>query len=554
MPVIFHLDYYSIYLKEICYTIRIVTKSVVICGMPASGKSRVGVMLSEKTGMELVDLDKTIELNTGKTIAQIFEEKGEDYFRKLETNALKKALNPRGKIISLGGGTLQNTKNQSLISRFRQDGGLVVYLDVSYEVARERIERKNTRPIFFEKGVEYWKELDKLRSKMFTANCDVRLKTGTTDGAICEADVVADLILEAVRNRVVRVVRENVVQYTITIGHNLTHQIPTKLRGSKKVAVFFTDSVKQHKDKVVDELKLQEFEVFEMQVADAEAGKTPKEYLDCLDFISSRKFTRTDAIIGVGGGAVTDLSGFVAATYMRGIKYINVPTSTLAAVDASTGGKTAINLPAGKNLCGAFYEPAAVYVDVDFFDTLPDREYRQGLAEALKMGLLFDSELEKLLLLIDRTDEQVQEIIERSVFLKAKVVGDDLTDNGVRELLNYGHTFGHAIEKLENFKWNHGQAVSVGLVFAANVAEQLGMLTAQEVNRHLELLNVNGLPTKWDTTASFDQMLNAMRVDKKSKDGDTRLVLLKGLQNPKIVHNPPVDILKNAFDFVTQAR
>ncbi|MDR1861975.1 MAG: 3-dehydroquinate synthase [Candidatus Ancillula sp.] len=529
------------------------TESIAIVGMPASGKSRVGVALADLLNFRLLDLDMAIEEAQGMSISQIFQRHGEEHFRKVETAHLEAALSQKGCVISLGGGVLESRANRSALRKFRVAGGLVVYIETDAELAKSRISKKDTRPIFVQNGLDYWDVLLKRRSKHFIQNADIRIKTSLGGGEFLEAEVVAEKIFAQLNTRRVLVERDNDIKYSITIGRCLIEQIPTRITPDASVAVLYTESVADHKSSVVAELKKRGLRVSECVVADAENGKTVAEYERTLDFLAERGFTRSDFIIAIGGGALTDMAGLVAASFLRGVQFINVPTSTLAAVDASTGGKTGINLRAGKNLCGAFYEPEAVYIDLDFFKTLHAREFNEGLGEALKMGLLFDQELVGLLFDEHTRNAKLEEIVYRCVKLKAEVVSKDLYDSGLREFLNYGHTFAHAVEKLEHFKIRHGEAVALGCIFAAHLAFKLGMLTEDDVKLHYRLVKAVGLPYSWGAGVSFDDVLNAMRLDKKNKSGTRRFVLLDGLQNPRIVEDPELHAMSYAFEMVQRA-
>jgi 3-dehydroquinate synthase len=246
--------------------------------------------------------------------------------------------------------------------------------------------------------------------------------------------------------------------------------------------------------------------------------------------------TRSDLVVGFGGGAVTDLAGFVAATWMRGVRVVHVPTTLLGMVDAAVGGKTGINTGAGKNLVGAFHPPAAVLADTDVLAGLPEAEFRSGLAEIVKCGFIADPVVLDLLEADPTGRRDTAELIERAVQVKADAVGEDLFDTGRREFLNYGHTLAHAIERVEDFGWRHGEAVAVGLVFAAELAGQAGLLTRDEVDRHRRLVAAMGLPTGY--AGNWERLQAVMRVDKKARGASLRFVVLDGLGNPRILADP----------------
>jgi 3-dehydroquinate synthase len=239
----------------------------------------------------------------------------------------------------------------------------------------------------------------------------------------------------------------------------------------------------------------------------------------------------------------------VAATWLRGVDVIHVPTTLLGMVDAAVGGKTGINTTAGKNLVGAFYPPKAVLADLTALETLPKHDYIAGLAEVIKVGFTHDP---KILDLIDNHEEHQRELVERAIAVKAKVVGDDLTEQGEREFLNYGHTLGHAIEKVESYRWRHGAAVSVGLVFAAELGRLAGRLDDATAGRHREILTNVGLPTQY--SGDWQQLHAAMAVDKKSRGSRLRFVVLDGLAKPRMLEDPDPSLLVAAYEEVRKDR
>jgi 3-dehydroquinate synthase len=260
--------------------------------------------------------------------------------------------------------------------------------------------------------------------------------------------------------------------------------------------------------------------------------------------------SRFDVIVGLGGGAVTDLAGFVAATWLRGVPLVQVPTTLLAIVDAAIGGKTAVNIVAGKNLVGAFHPPAGVLADLAALSTLPGRQYVSGLAEVIKAGFIADP---VILDLIESDPAAAavpggpheREHVERAIRMKAGVVTADLREAGQREMLNYGHTFGHAIEQAEGYQIPHGEAVAVGMMFAAAVARLAGRLDPETARRHGEILASVGLPIRY-SGSSWRQLREAMTVDKKTRGTRLRLVILDGLARPSILADPAEELLERA--------
>jgi len=332
--------------------------------------------------------------------------------------------------------------------------------------------------------------------------------------------------------------------YQVLVGRGVIDQLPACVDGAAQVAVLSAAPLRAHADKVSASLRDAGFAVLPIEVPDAEAGKTVEVAARCWDALGGAGFTRTDAVVGVGGGAVTDLAGWVAACWLRGVRVVQVPTSLLGMVDAAVGGKTGVNTAAGKNLVGAFHPPAGVLCDLATLDTLPADDLRAGLAEVVKCGFIADP---AILDLVEAGGElPLRELVERSVRVKANVVGQDLRESGLREILNYGHTLGHAIEKIEGYRWKHGHAVSVGLVFAAALARHAGRLDAGVAARHERVLRLLGLPVRYDG-APWADLHAAMRVDKKARGARLRFVVLDALARPSILDDPADDLLAAAF-------
>ncbi|GAB3623165.1 3-dehydroquinate synthase [Mariniluteicoccus endophyticus] len=294
-----------------------------------------------------------------------------------------------------------------------------------------------------------------------------------------------------------------------------------------------------------------------VELPDAEAAKTADALVDCWDRLADAGFTRSDLVVGMGGGATTDLAGFVAASWLRGVDLVTVPTTVLGAVDAAVGGKTGINIAAGKNLVGAFHEPIAVLCDLDVLTTLPDRDLRAGLAEVIKCGFIADPEILRLVAedpadACDPRSQRLAELIRRGVQVKADVVSGDLRESTSvgskvgRELLNYGHTLGHAIEKREAYRWRHGDAVAVGCVYAAELARGLGLMADDLADRHRTAFASVGLPVAYDPEAWTD-LRAAMSLDKKARGSQLRFVLLSDIGAPRVVAGPDERELEAAY-------
>jgi 3-dehydroquinate synthase len=342
--------------------------------------------------------------------------------------------------------------------------------------------------------------------------------------------------------------------YRVVVGHDLLAALPPMIPASSQAAVLYAAPLRGYAERVVEVLRRAGVAALPLEVPDAEAGKTIEVAARCWDALGGAHFTRTDAVVGVGGGAVTDLGGLVAACWLRGVPAVQIPTSLLGMVDAAVGGKTGVNTAAGKNLVGAFHPPAGVLCDLSTLATLPRVDLVAGLAEVVKCGFIADP---AILDLIERGDATgatgpaLRELVERAIRVKATVVGADLREAGLREILNYGHTLGHAIEKREGYRWRHGHAVSVGLVYAAALGERAGRLDADTAARHRSVLESLGLPVRYDADA-WPDLLDTMRVDKKARGARLRFVVLDGLARPSILDATDETLLRAAYDEVAR--
>ena len=342
--------------------------------------------------------------------------------------------------------------------------------------------------------------------------------------------------------------------YDVLVGRGLLDRLPPLVAGAARVAVLYAAPLKRHADAALEALCAAGVEPLAIEVPDAEAGKSIEVAADCWERLGAAGFTRTDAIVGVGGGAVTDLAGFVAACWLRGVRWVPIATSLLGMVDAAVGGKTGVNTAAGKNLVGAFHPPAGVLCDLSSLDTLPPVDLVAGLAEVVKCGFIADPPILDLIESGAATDPSgpvLRELVERAIRVKADVVASDLRESGRREILNYGHTLGHAIERVEDYTWRHGHAVSVGLVFAAALGRLAGRLDAATADRHRAVLERLGLPTSYPARA-WPDLLATMRVDKKARGNTLRFVVLDGLARPSILAGPDEALLEAAYREVAE--
>lgn len=533
----------------------------VIIGMMGAGKTRVGKEVAHIMDLPFADADVEIEHEVGMGIPEFFERRGEQAFRKVEADLIADMLEDFDGIFSLGGGAPMTPSTQRALADYIARGGRVVYLDADPAEAMERANRGGGRPMLNGDADARWKKLYKERDPVFRKVANVRVHTrGQTP------QMAARKVMDMIRERMVHVTGSGIEPYDVRIGEGTMNHLPDVLgEGVARVALIHTQPVQRHSDHARTLLRQAGYTVSDIVVPDAEAGKTVDVANGVWRRLGDEGFTRSDAIVGLGGGAATDLAGFIAATWMRGIRYVNCPTSLLAMVDASTGGKTGINTEAGKNLVGSFYTPAGVLADMRTLATLPNDIFIEGLGEVAKSGFIMDPEILRILedhaselrsfdgamFLDSGLKDVVAELIEHTVGVKAYHVSADLKEAGLREFLNYGHTLGHAIEKLEHFRWRHGNAVAVGCVYAAELSHLLGYIDQDLVDYHRSLLGSLGLPTSWNN-GSWSDVLALMHRDKKARGNKLRFVVLESVGHPIHLEDPPADAVEEAFRRIQQ--
>lgn len=350
--------------------------------------------------------------------------------------------------------------------------------------------------------------------------------------------------------------------YDVVVGHDVLDRLRGLLpSGVQRVAIISPESLEHLLDPFAE--LLEGLDVVVLQIPDGEEAKNWEVAAACWESLGEEGFTRSDAVVTLGGGATSDLGGFVAATWLRGVAVIHVPTTVLGMVDAAVGGKTGINTPAGKNLVGSFHEPAGVLCDLALLATLPREELVAGLGEVVKCGFIAD---ERILELVETTEPEtltpdsavLRELVERAIQVKADVVADDLKETGGkgghpgREVLNYGHTLAHAIEKATDYEIRHGEAVAIGCVFVAELASRAGALAPETVARHHAAFARVGLPTSW-SGAPFEDLLATMRVDKKSRGNQLRFIVLEEIGRPVVLAGPSEDDLRASYAAIGSA-
>jgi 3-dehydroquinate synthase len=345
--------------------------------------------------------------------------------------------------------------------------------------------------------------------------------------------------------------------YQVVVGVGVLGELPGLMpEHARTVVVIHAEGLGEIARPACGALTAAGYLVHAEPVPDGEAAKTVHVAAGLWSRLAQHNVTRSDCIVGIGGGATTDLAGFVAATWLRGVSLVLMPTTLLGMADAAVGGKTAIDTPEGKNLVGAFHSPAGVLADLVTLETLPREDYVAGLAEVIKTGFIADPAVLDLI----RADADgatvphgahARELIERAIAVKADVVSKDLNEKGLREILNYGHTLGHAIERVEGYEFRHGDAVAIGMVYVAELARLAGRLDPRVAALHREILASVGLPTAYPA-GMWPSLREAMAVDKKTRGARLRLVVLDGLARPSILDDPPEELLRQAYQEVSR--
>jgi 3-dehydroquinate synthase len=346
--------------------------------------------------------------------------------------------------------------------------------------------------------------------------------------------------------------------YDVVVGTGLLAELPRMLGdGVRRVAVVHPRALAATGEAVRADLSAQGYDAHGIEIPDGEEAKLAPVASFCWQVLGRTGFTRSDAVVTVGGGSTTDLGGFVAATWLRGVRVVHLPTTLLGMVDAAVGGKTGMNTTEGKNLVGAFHEPAGVLCDLATLETLPRNELISGLAEVVKCGFIADPAILDLVehdpvATVAPDSPELRELVERAIRVKIDVVVGDLKETGGtgghpgREALNYGHTLGHAIERAERYTFRHGAAVAIGMTFVAELARLAGRLDEPTADRHHSVLELVGLPTTY-RGAEWGQLHEAMRMDKKTRGNQLRFVVLDAIARPSILTAPDPALLSAAY-------
>ena len=532
-------------------------RAIFLSGFMGTGKTTNGRRLAERLGLDFVDTDELVEALAEKPIAEIFAESGEETFRELETEALRRAVNGPRAVVSTGGGIMLRPENLELM----RSAGPIICLEASPQTILRRTSHKPTRPLLqSDDPVETITSL--LRQRQTTYDkADYKVRADSEDRRIVLAEI-RDVLARDPRSALLvhphaRVpVKADRDEYRIHIERgafaSLASLCPPPATGVR-CAVITSDIVGPlYGEQVVAALRDGGWEAESIEVPDGESSKSLEVAASLYDRLVEMGVDSGGAVFALGGGVVGDLAGFVAATYRRGIRLAQLPTTLLGQVDASIGGKVAVNHPRGKNLIGAFHQPAGVVIDTATLESLPEREVRSGLAEIIKHAAIADAALfeflEAELAAFVRLDElTVRYVLARNCQIKAQVVEEDPYDKGARACLNYGHTIGHAIERAAG-EWDlrHGEAVAIGIVAEARLALELGVCEEATVERQVALVEAAGLPTS-APRIDIERALRGLEQDKKIAAGRLRLPVVPDIGTVRVLSDVAPELLHNAL-------
>ena len=512
---------------------------LVLVGLMGTGKSTIGRLAAKELGRKFVDTDALVESTSNRTIKEIFDTDGEAAFRVLELGALESVLSSAEPlVISAGGGIVEATSWRSAVGQVRGKGTRVVWLQASVQTLVERTARSVNRPLLLAADKttsrhDVLAQLSARREPLYREVADFIIPTDSLAIPRIVRDVVEALFSQqdsaghpsdGELRRVQVALGER--SYEVIVGRGAVEHLHSLLPSSAKRAVVVTQPG-------IPSIGALPVPYITIEIGAGEDQKTLGTIESLCRQFAQFGLTRNDVVVAVGGGMVTDVAGFAAASYHRGTAVVHVATSLLAMVDAAIGGKTGVNLPEGKNLVGAFWQPSGVVCDTTFLATLPERELHCGWGEVAKYHFIAGDDMLSL-----GSDERIARCVE----IKADIVAQDEREGGKRALLNYGHTFGHAIETSTHHQYAHGEAVAVGLVCAAFLARHLGRITDERVNDHLVVLQTYGLSCELPVNVSHEELVELMARDKKAINGLT--FILDGPHGLEVVHEVEVkDVL-----------
>ena len=558
---------------------------IFLTGFSGTGKTAVGPLLAERLGWQLLDTDSMVEERAGKQILAIFRDDGEEAFRELESDALREASSRERVVVATGGGVVLSPENRRLMA----ESGLIVCIEARPETIFERLATRGDqapldRPLLAtENPLARITEIKNARQHLY-ALCDwavhadglspeavareiLRVHTdlatrllaspGRIESITASEAAAPATTLHAIPPGAACMVQTSSHEYPVFVGWQTLAELGQRLREAdlgRFVYVISDELVWHHLgDEVEATLRSAGVDFDSYIIPPGEASKTLDTAREIYDWLIEHRAERGHTVVAVGGGVATDLGGYVASTFARGLPLVHVPTSMLGMVDAAIGGKVAVNHPRAKNMIGVFHQPRFVLADVATLRTLDGREIRSGLAEAIKHGLIADEDylafLEANSAAILKLDPDLTtEAIRRSVCIKAEVVGaDEFETTGRRSTLNYGHTLAHAIESTTGYtRFRHGEADGIGMMFAGHMAVGLNMLSPGVLDRQRRILEAYGLPTHADGL-DRERLQHAVALDKKVQARKVRWVLLEGIGRPVLRDDVPDAVVESAL-------
>ena len=543
--------------------------NIFLVGLMGAGKTTVGRALAKRLNKQFIDSDHEIEARTGASIPLIFEIEGEASFRQREAEVIRDLTAQQDIVLATGGGAVLNPESRAYL----KSRGTVIYLRASVNSILQRTSHDKNRPLLQtadpRKTIE---DLSRTREPFYNEVADIVIDTGRPNVQFLMQSILAQLGPEHAQANAPTSQQQDSLSkyitmaqlssfhtlhvdlgarsYPISIGQELLSDpavVAAHIPGPRVAIVTNTVVAPLYLDRLSKTLEAAGKRVTQIILPDGEEEKNWANLMKVFDVLLAEKCDRKTTLIALGGGVIGDMTGFAAAAYMRGVPFVQVPTTLLSQVDSSVGGKTGINHPLGKNMIGAFYQPQAVIADTSTLNTLPARELSAGLSEVIKHGAIIDAAFfdwieANIAKLVAKDADALAYAIKRSCEIKADVVRQDEREGGLRAILNFGHTFGHAIEAGMGYGvWLHGEAVGCGMVMAADLSQRLGFIDAQSKERLVAVVKAAGLPTV-APDLGVARWLELMEVDKKNEGGEIKFILLKPL-GASIITTVPQDVL-----------
>jgi 3-dehydroquinate synthase len=519
-------------------------EKIFLAGFMGTGKTAVGQALAERLGFQFIDTDHLIEKSAGKSVSEIFSQEGEKSFRRREAQAVREILKQKNLVVALGGGTICFSGHLDKL----QKHGTLILLTAGLREALGRVQREGGRPLLQGPDPEAQARALLAQRQPFYAKVPWQIATDRRTPAKLAEQIHRELPLRAGALRVKLGERSYPIYFQRGGLKNFNHLLKSHSPSEQVVLITNRTLDRSYGRPWAKELS-RAFKLKKIILPDGERYKNLKTLQQIYRDLAAFGVDRQTPLIALGGGVIGDLVGYAAASYLRGIPFVQVPTTLLAQVDSSVGGKTGVDLPEGKNLVGAFHQPQFVLIDASFLRTLPRRQLICGMAEVIKYGAIFDNRLFKRLerdmaAFLSKPGEGLEEIIRRCCELKAWVVEEDERETkGLRSLLNFGHTLGHAIEAATHYRrYTHGEAIAMGMAFAAQRSVRRTGLSPYAVRRLGNLLAKTSLPVAFPPVPKRD-LFRAMSRDKKRVSGTINFVYLKKIGRAVALPTPLAEIL-----------